>query len=383
MNSRERLLTALDHKEPDQIPLDLGSGHACKFTKYFYEKLLDYFGLKEDLEICQKPYQLVYASDKVLDLLKCDVRNARIHYQQDYKSPYNKEWEEGDYKYYTNDFGTSYCMPKEGGLYYDVCGCQLEFSEDEEEDKKYQWPKPNKVIPGSKKELEDYRAQGFPTTTCQVYANGFLQTGPLVYNYENWFMLLYSEPERCEAFIDQLYDYKIEWYDNLFEEYNGLFDVLAEADDFGTQLGTFVSPEMLREQIFPYHKRLVDYIKKAQPGVKMTLHTCGSVYHVIGDIIEAGYDCLNPVQIAAANMEPERLKKEFGNDLTFWGGGINTQYTLPNGTAKEVREETLRTMDTFGQGGGFVFSPVHNIQDDVPIENFITMWETFQDNCKY
>ncbi len=92
MNSRERLKMALDHKEPDRIPLDLGSGHACKFTKYFYVKLLDYFGLKEEqLEICQTPYQLVYASDKVMDLLKCDVRNARVKYQKDYVSPYVKE----------------------------------------------------------------------------------------------------------------------------------------------------------------------------------------------------------------------------------------------------------------------------------------------------
>ncbi len=104
---------------------------------------------------------------------------------------------------------------------------------------------------------------------------------------------------------------------------------------------------------------------------------------VIPDIIEAGYDCLNPVQIAAANMEPERLKREFGNDIVFWGGGINTQATLPNGTPEEVREETKRNMELFAPGGGFVFSPVHNIQDDVPVENFMAMWETFQDNCKY
>jgi len=383
MNSRERLLTALGHKEPDRIPLDLGSGHACKFTKYFYERLLAYFGRTEDLEICQKPYQLVYASDEVMELLKCDVRNARVHYEQEYVSPYLASWKDDVYQYYTNDFGTSYRMPVGGGLYFDICGGKLENSESEEEDSTFIWPKPNKVVAGSRKELEDYRAAGYLTTTCQVYANGFMQTGPLVYNYEKWLMMLYSEPERCEAFIDGLYEKKIEWYTNLFEEYDGLLDVTAEADDFGTQLGTFCSPQILREQIFPYHKRLNDFIKEAQPGIRTTLHTCGSVYHVIPDIIESGYDCLNPVQIAAANMEPERLKREFGEDITFWGGGINTQATLPNGTPQDVREETKRIMETFAPGGGFVFSPVHNIQDDVPIENFIAMWETFQDNCTY
>ena len=115
----------------------------------------------------------------------------------------------------------------------------------------------------------------------------------------------------------------------------------------------------------------------------MTLHSCGSVSDAIPDIIEAGFDCLNPVQISAAKMSPEYLKKNFGNDITFWGGGINTQETLCKGTPQQVRDETKRNIDIFAPGGGFVFSPVHNIQEDVPIENFIAMWETFQDNCKY
>jgi uroporphyrinogen decarboxylase len=384
MNSRERLLTALNHQEPDKIPLDLGSGHACKFTKYFYVKLLDYFGLKEDnLEIAQKPYQLVYASDKVMDLLGCDVRNARVKYQKDFVSPYAREWADENYTYYTNDFGTTYRMPVKQSLYYDVYQTALGDAEDEEEDAKFIWPCPNKVVPGSKKELEDYRAQGFLTTTCQVFGNGFLQTGPLVYGYENWLAMLVAEPERCQAFVEKLYEKKLEWYGYMFEEYGGLLDVTAEADDFGTQRGTFCSPKVLRELIFPYHKKLNAFIKKEQPGIKTTIHTCGSVYHIIPDLIEAGYDVLNPVQIAAANMEAPRLKKEVGKDITFWGGGINTQATLPNGTPEQVREETKRLIDAFAPGGGFVFATVHNVQDDVPIENFIAMWETFQKNCKY
>lgn len=134
--------------------------------------------------------------------------------------------------------------------------------------------------------------------------------------------------------------------------------------------------------MLPLHKRLNAHIKSKQ-NVKTMLHTCGSVYAILPDIIEAGFDILNPVQITATNMEPERLKKEFGKDIVFWGGGINTQSTLPNGTPQEVRDETKRLIDAFAPGGGFVFSTVHNVQDDVPIENFMAMWETFQDNCKY
>lgn len=387
MTSRERVQAALNHKEPDRIPLDFGSGHACKFTKYFYLKLLDYFGFedeKKDLVVCQKPYQLVYASDKVLDALKCDVRNARVKYLPNaVPSPYEKEWSDEIYDYYTNDLGTTYRMPKTGGLYFDNCGTALADAEEEEDDEKFVWPTPKKVDPACRKEMEDYRAKGFYNTTCQVYANGFLQTGPLLYGYEKFFMMLMLEEERCIRMMDILYEKKIEWYNNMFEVYGGLFDCTAEADDFGVQAGLLCNKHILCDITLPYHKRLNAYLKEKQPGLKTTLHTCGSVYDIMDDIIDAGYDCLNPVQIAAYKMEPERLKKEFGDRITFWGGGINTQSTLPRGTVQQVRDETKRIIDAFAPGGGFVFSTVHNVQDDVPIENFMAMWETFQDNCKY
>lgn len=384
MNSRERLITTLNHKEPDRIPLDLGAGCSCKFTKYFYIKLLDYFGIKDEetLEMCHIPYQLVYASDKVLDLLGCDVRAARLKPVKQGESYYAKRWEDEKSYYFRNDWGTTYRMPKQQGLYFDLVGGAMEDAEDEEDDKKFVWPTPNKFAPASRQELEDYRAAGYATTISEQFGNGFLQHGPLVYGFENWLAMLPTEPERCTDFMDKLFQKKLEFYDNLFEVYDGLIDVTSEADDFGTQRGTFVSPGLIRDMILPYHKKLNDYIKSKQ-RVKITLHSCGSVEAAIPDIIKAGFDILNPVQISAANMSPEHLKKEFGKDIVFWGGGINTQSTLPNGTPEQVREETKRNIDAFAKDGGFVFSTVHNVQDDVPIENFIAMWETFKDHCKY
>jgi uroporphyrinogen decarboxylase len=383
MTSRERVLCALNHKEPDRVPLDLGAGHACKFTKYFYVKILEYFDIKEDtVEVCHTPYQLVYASDQVLDLLKCDVRCARLKPIPQGKSPYAKKWETEDSYYFINDWGTKYRMPKEQGLYFDLVEVVLANAANEEDDKTFIWPTPSKFDPASRKELEDYRAAGYATTISEVFGNGFFQTGPLIYGFEHWFMMIGAEPNRCQQFMEKLLEKKIEYYDNLFEVYGGLIDVTAEADDFGTQLGLMISPKMIRDIILPYHQRLIKHIK-SKGDIKMTLHSCGSVSDAIPYYVEAGFDCLNPVQISAAKMSPEYLKSTYGKDLTFWGGGINTQKTLCNGTPEEVREETKRNIDIFAPGGGFVFSPVHNIQDDVPIENFIAMWETFQDNCKY
>ncbi|ACL22642.1 Uroporphyrinogen-III decarboxylase-like protein [Desulfitobacterium hafniense DCB-2] len=382
MNSRERLLTALSHKEPDRIPLDLGAGCSCKFTKYFYVKLLDYFGIQEELVMNHIPYQLVTASDKVLDLLKCDVRSASLHPIPQAENPYAKKWEDADSYYYTNNWGTRYRMPKHQGLYYDLIGGVLQDSEDEEGDQKFIWPVPEKFPAADRQQLEDYRRAGLATTISEQFGNGFLQQGPLMWGFENWFAMLLTEPERCTLFMDKLLEKKKEYYDHIFEVYGGLVDVCSEADDFGTQRGTFVSPKLIREMILPYHKKLNDYLKAKGAGY-MTLHSCGSVEASIPDIIEAGFDCLNPVQISAANMSPEHLKKTYGKDITFWGGGINTQSTLPNGTPEQVREETKRNIDAFARDGGFVFATVHNVQDDVPIENFIAMWETFQDHCKY
>lgn len=382
MNSRERLLTALSHKEPDRIPLDLGAGCSCKFTKYFYVKLLDYFGIQEELVMNHIPYQLVTASDKVLDLLKCDVRSASLHPIPQAENPYAKKWEDADSYYYTNNWGTRYRMPKHQGLYYDLIGGVLQDSEDEEGDQKFIWPVPEKFPAADRQQLEDYRRAGLATTISEQFGNGFLQQGPLMWGFENWFAMLLTEPERCTLFMDKLLEKKKEYYDHIFEVYGGLVDVCSEADDFGTQRGTFVSPKLIREMILPYHKKLNDYLKAKGAGY-MTLHSCGSVEASIPDIIEAGFDCLNPVQISAANMSPEHLKKTYGKDITFWGGGINTQSTLPNGTPEQVREETKRNIDAFARDGGFVFATVHNVQDDVPIENFIAMWETFQDHCRY
>lgn len=384
MTSHERVLCALNHKEADKVPLDLGAGCSCKFTKYFYYKLLDYFGLEEErdhLELNHIPYQLVSASDKVMDLLKTDVRSARLR-PIPQKSHYAKKWETEDSYYFTNDWGTDWRMPKNLALYYDLHNCALANAQSIEDDDTYIWPSPYKYKPESRKELEDYLEKGFATTISEQFGNGFFQQGPYIWGFEHWFMMLASEPERCTRFMDKLLDKKKEYYDNIFDVYDGLVDVCCEADDFGTQLGLMISPEMIRDTILPYHQKLIDHIK-AKGDIKMTLHSCGSVSRSIPDFIDAGFDALNPVQISAIGMEPAYLKKTFGNDIAFWGGGINTQKTLPQGTPTEVREETKRILDIFAPNGGFIFSPVHNIQDDVPIENFIAMWETFQDNCKY
>lgn len=154
--------------------------------------------------------------------------------------------------------------------------------------------------------------------------------------------------------------------------------VFVSGTDFGTQRGPFISPQVYRDLYKPFQKAINDRIHELTDW-KIFIHSCGSIYRLIPDLIEAGFDVLNPVQCSAAEMDPQRLKKEFGDQLVFWGGGVDTQKTLPFGTPEQVYEEVRRRIEIFSRGGGYVFNSIHNVQSDVPIENLLAMFRAIAD----
>src|SRR5208337_2964264 len=158
--------------------------------------------------------------------------------------------------------------------------------------------------------------------------------------------------------------------------------VRVTGTDFGAQNGPFISPYVYRDLFKPFHKQVNDWIHK-NTSWKTLIHSCGSVRALIPDFIEAGFDILNPVQCSAAGMAPLELKKEFGDQITFWGGGVDTQRTLPFGTAEEVRREVREKLKIFGAGGGFVFTTIHNVQAGVPVENVLAIYETVSEYGRY
>ena len=157
--------------------------------------------------------------------------------------------------------------------------------------------------------------------------------------------------------------------------------VQTSGNDFGMQQGLFVSKELYRDLFKPFNKEVNNWIHE-NTNWKSFMHTCGAVYDLIPDFVDAGFDILNPVQISAVGMDPIKLKKEFGNDIVFWGGGVDTQKTLPFGTPSQVKEEVKRLIDIFSPNGGYVFNTVHNIQANVPIENVTAMIEVIQEYRK-
>jgi uroporphyrinogen decarboxylase len=160
-------------------------------------------------------------------------------------------------------------------------------------------------------------------------------------------------------------------------------DVVVENDDYGTQDSQLISPEQFREVFKPHLRRVFDAVKKTAPDAYLFFHSCGNVRPILPDFIELGVDILNPVHVSAAGMEPAALKRDFGDALTFWGGGVETQHVLPNGTPEEVRDDVRRNLEALAPGGGYVFNTVHNIQNDIPPENIVAMREALAECGRY
>jgi uroporphyrinogen decarboxylase len=249
----------------------------------------------------------------------------------------------------------------------------------------YRFPDPRdpRRSEGLYAKAERYRRDGYPVIVAGTIGNGFLQTGNFLRGFENFLCDLLINRAFVEALLDKVLELKLAWWDRILDELGDLAQVVLEQDDLGTQQGLFISPEQYRTLIKPRQRQLFGFIKRKAPGVKIFFHSCGSVFRIIPDLIEVGVDILNPVQISAAEMEPARLKKEFGKSLVFWGGGIDTQKTLAGGTGQAVRDEVKRNIDCFAPGGGFIFATVHSIQGDVPLANLFAMWEAFRENCRY
>ena len=208
------------------------------------------------------------------------------------------------------------------------------------------------------------------------------ETCQFLFGMENTYLYMASEKRKLAYFLDRLTEYHIEKFGRILPKIRGYVQIVVVGDDLGMQSGPQMSRQTYRELFLPRHKRLYSYVKQ-QSGAHIFLHCCGGVYQLIPDLIEAGVEILNPVQTSARNMEPERLKREFGRDLTFWGGGCDTQHLLAHGTPSQVREDVRRRIEVFMPGGGYVWNQVHNVLADVPPENVVAMLDAAREFGKY
>lgn len=384
--SYDRVKAALEHREPDHIPFDLGGSVLTGINKAAYRRLREHLGLPTlDTDIQDPVQQLARVHDDILDRLKVDVRGV------DPGKPANAPLatpiaQEGDYYSFTNEWGITWKMPVQGGLYFDMRRHPLAEADSIADIEKHAWPDP--LDPARFATMKE-RADRYVHEEKRAYilgrnAAGIFEVALWVRGFESFFMDLAINPDFADALLDRITEIKMQYWGKALDTVGKNVLIVSEADDLATQRGLMISKEMYRRFIQPRHKRLFDHIRsKAQSKVYIFYHTCGAVKDIVPDLIDEGVDILNPVQVSAAGMDTAELKRLFGKDITFWGGGVDTQHMLPRGTPQQVRDEVRRRIDDLAPGGGFVFNPVHNVQGDVPPENYMAMWETLQEFGTY
>ena len=380
MNARERTLLALAHKEPDRVPFDLGGTVLTSISVHAYRKLRAYLGLPEiDVRVMDIFQQIAEIDDDVRAKLQCDVRNVAPRSSATFKIDINTTEMPG-YDFFFDEWGIGWRMPKEGGFFYDMYHHPLANATSIDEIKAFPWPDATDPAryTGLREAARHVQEDLGELVIMGGLAAGFFEITSWMRGYGNIYPDLVNNLPLIEYLMDTIVDLKLAYWDIALPLVGSYVDVVQEADDVAGQFGLLVSPDTYRRIIKPRHKRIVDFIK-ARADVKVFYHCCGAIREIIPDLIDCGFDIINPVQVRAAGMESKGLKRDFGKDIVFWGGAVDTQGVFTDGTPAQVRDEVRRRVDDFGPDGGFVAAAVHNIQANVPPENVVAMWETIRE----
>jgi len=379
LTSRERLLTTLAHQEPDHVPFDLGSTQVTGIAIRAYESLRAHLGLPDQpTVVCDTIQQLALPADDLVQLWGIDVRGLFPRSSHNWNI---RNRDVGEYLEYTDEWGIVYRFPKQDGLYYDIIRNPIPGSSTTpEEIARHPWPDcgdPERIA-GLAEQAERYRSQGSAVMIKGVLA-GLFEMAQRIRGSENFMVDMLADRPSAEALLDRLLQCKLDFWEMALPRLGGLVDVVSEADDYGTQVSQLLSPALFRELMRPRLRVLFERIHQLAPKARLFFHSCGSIRPILPDLIEIGVDIINPVHVRAAGMEPSALKRDFGDAVVFWGGGVDTQGVLPSGTPAEVREDVYRNVSALMPGGGYVFSTIHNVQADVPPENLVAMWQAFRE----
>lgn len=401
MTSRERVLCALDHRESDRIPIDFGAMRSTGISAIAYNRLKEHLNIRTGAtrlyDIIQ---QLADPEPEISQMFHADVvqlhRRAPFWYSiESWKEGVLPDGspcleprdfcpqvdEKGDYLLYAGD--TLVAKRPASGLFYEFMNHPYEHVETFDEMDKIPLPEI------TDDELVYLRAQAkrLRETTDKAILGAFggsiFESGQQAFNFMRYFTDIAADPDIILYYNERMtkaYLRNLERYLGAVGEY---IDIIQFGDDLGTQISTAISPNMYREIIKPYHSRLYQWVRNHYPNVRVFLHSCGAISTLIPDLIEAGVQILNPIQLSATGMDPAFLKREYGKELVFWGGGCSTSTTATNGTAQDVRKEVQEMTRIFAPGGGYVFTQVHNILANVPPENIVAMYKAAYDFGRY
>jgi uroporphyrinogen decarboxylase len=386
MNSRERILKSLNHEEPDRIPFDLAGSTWTGITNGAYQNLLRYFNLPDENPVwADVIQQIVVPSQSILDKFQVDTRGLLPLTSHNW-DVYEKLTDAGNNWEYRDEWNFVHHFPKVNGHWFSLVKHPMEeINEPDFNDiGQFNWPfaSDKRRIAGLREKALQFRSEG-KLVIIKGLCAGIFEMQQRVRGMTNAMMDPFMFSEFSDSLIGKIADLKIEFWEMALDELADVVDVVAEGDDYGTQESQLIDPDDFRIFYKPHLARITDAMKRKAPNAKVMFHSCGNVRPIIPDFVEIGVDILNPVHITATGMEPKQLKKDFGNDIVFWGGGVDTQKILPSGSQKKVSDNVMRNIDALAPGGGYVFATVHNIQSEVPPQNIVTMWETLQKYGKY
>ncbi len=410
MTGRERICSAIEHKEPDRVPVDFGSTPSSGISAIAYSNLINHLGYRDlPVRVYDVVQQLAEPDEKLLDLFEIDVIDVGRAYNTDPGRWYDMFLSNGAPAQYPVWFrpekqpdgswkaidktGRHIARMPAGGTFFDqvyfpffdgypsgyhnlaefmntaMWGAYPTAPWDHAEEEDF-WPHLRKTCIDLKENTDRALMLG---AGCNLF-----EWGTFLRRMDKFLMDLILQPEEVERLLDALMEVHMDTLEKICHWVGDVVDIVRFGDDLGTQQGPFMNPEIYRKLFKPRHAQLAEYVHK-NSNMHTYLHSCGSIYQMIPDLIEAGIEILNPVQTNAADMDPKRLKREFGKNITFWGGGIETAYVLNIGTPEEVRKMVLERLEIFLPGGGYVFNTVHNILPEVPPENIIAMFNAIRE----
>ena len=388
MTSRERVLTALSHREPDRLPLDLGGTRVTSIHPNTLGKLQQRLHIEsEPIRVMDVWQMLAWVDRPIVDMLGVDVLpvprlvqdfNLRIDTWRPWQSvDIDMVRMPGNFDPVSDDEG-SLCLIQDGEVVGKKVSSSPYFDKMSETRMSYTPPAidsiPLYTLNDEELEWRRHWAQTLRRETDKALMGDFGFNLGRWGSFQEWLYTIGADPDYVRSWYDRKIENLLENIKLYAQAVGNDLDIIWLMEDFGTQKGMMISPKFFQEMVAPYYKKLFSWIR-ANTSWKIFFHSCGGIYPIIGTLLDCGIDILNPVQTAAKGMDPIRLKTEFGDRLTFWGGGIDTQDVLPFGTPADVQAQVQERIKIFGKGGGFIFNPIHNIQGDVPVENLLAMYE--------
>lgn len=392
MTSRERVLTTLAHKEPDRVPIDFGGMRSTGIMAIAYNKLKTHLGITEgETRVYDTMQQLALPEPPILQRFHVDVvdsNNQLGRFPEEWKDwllpdgspakvPLNFDpvrttdgWEVRD------DAGRAVMRRTDSCLYFEPCYNPLAEAETfTDVDRLFDM----KVVETANLNEVAARAKWLHNNTDYAIMLGFggniLEGGQNAFGWQRFMTEIALNTKLVEYALDKMVEVYMENLRLYLDAVGPYIQLIQMGDDLGTQTATLLSPEMYRKVVKPRHAVQYRFIREHPAGVHVFLHACGSCYEIMGDLIDEGVEALNPVQTSATGMDPARLKREFGDKLTFWGGGCDTQSVLPNATPEEIDRHVKERIEIFAPGGGFVFTQIHNVQANVPPENVVACYD--------